>query len=112
MKRISSFIMSALIIFSLALSTGVCSFASETEKVGDLNADGKITVVDAKLVLKHVAGTQELDSSQLRMSDVNSDGRTTVADAKVILRVVAGIQKMPSLVVGSQGFDDDGYVEI
>lgn len=55
----------------------------------DVNADGKVTAVDARLALRFSAGVQKYTSDQKNRSDVNCDGSITAADARIILRIAA-----------------------
>lgn len=57
---------------------------------GDLNDDGRVTVGDATLTLRHVVGlpVQEFDE---RCADLTGDGHVTTADATHILRAVVGL---------------------
>lgn len=64
---------------------------SLSESIGDVNGDGKITAVDARMILQHVAGINKLDEHQLKLADVNSDNKISAVDARRILRIVAGI---------------------
>lgn len=59
--------------------------------LGDVNGDGKITVVDATLVQKRSAGIITLDESALLRADVNSKGGVNVVDATMIQKFVAGL---------------------
>lgn len=60
--------------------------------LGDINGDSKHSIVDAKLVLKAIAGTQKLDKEQTVAADLNKDGKVTLVDAKWILQSVAGLR--------------------
>lgn len=56
---------------------------------GDVNADGRITAADARLVLRFAAKLQKYTQLQEKKSDMNDDGRITSADARLILRISA-----------------------
>ena len=58
--------------------------------VGDINGDGKVQAIDARLVLQHVAGVKELSGSELARADVDGNGKVQAVDARRILRIVAG----------------------
>lgn len=62
--------------------------------LGDVNRDGYVTAIDARYVLRNVAGLIEFTSTQKLAGDVNKDGKITAVDARIILRVVAGLQKI------------------
>ncbi len=58
---------------------------------GDVNCDGQLKIVDAKLILKHVANIIVLTDDQLKIADNNNDGKISTVDAKRVLKVVAGL---------------------
>jgi hypothetical protein len=64
-----------------------------TYKLGDVNEDGKITAVDARVVLRQVAGLVELNSAQKLAADTNKDGEVSATDARLILQYVVGMVK-------------------
>lgn len=57
--------------------------------VGDVNGDGDISIVDAKLVLQSIAGTTLFTAPQKQAADVKADGKISIADAKAILKIIA-----------------------
>lgn len=61
-------------------------------KVGDVNGDGKVGAVDARLILQHVAKTRELSAAELARADIvgNGDG-VKATDARKVLQIVAGL---------------------
>ena len=65
---------------------------------GDADLSGRVSIIDAKLVLKYVAGTEELNDVQRDVADmgtadteykVGMDGRISTLDAKRILQKIA-----------------------
>lgn len=64
----------------------------QSYKLGDVDANGKITVGDAGYVLRQVVGdtTLKLSASQLLAADVDGNGKITVGDAGYILRFIVG----------------------
>ena len=54
----------------------------------DVNADGKISVIDARLALKAVVGSYALNKTQVLAADVNGDGKVSIADSRAILKSV------------------------
>lgn len=60
----------------------------------DVSQDGKISVVDAKMILQYLAGSRTLTDGQLAVADVNGDGKVSVVDAKWILQSVAGLREL------------------
>ncbi len=59
---------------------------------GDVNADGKVTSLDALLALSCSTGMSKLDSDAELRADVNGDGKVTSSDALVILNISTGIK--------------------
>ena len=73
--------------------------AKETEKIeklkelaGDVNGNGKIEAVDARMILQHVAKIRELSEAEAKRADVvgNGDG-VKATDARKVLQIVAGL---------------------
>lgn len=60
-------------------------------KLGDVDGDGNIAVMDATLIQRHLAHLEVLTDTQLSAADVNIDGFVTVMDATTIQRFVAKI---------------------
>ena len=58
---------------------------------GDVNLDGKISVVDAKQILKYIAGTKQFTDEEKIRADITCDGKINIVDAKKILQIVAGL---------------------
>ena len=52
---------------------------------GDVNGDGKVTLLDYGLVLAHVKRTKLLAGDMLERADVNGDGKVTLLDYGLIL---------------------------
>ncbi len=59
-------------------------------KLGDVNENGEITAVDARKILRYVAGLETLSEAQLLAADVNEDGSVGASDARMILQYVVG----------------------
>ncbi len=85
---------------STGLETRVCKncFAIETREIpalsslkGDANGDGKITAVDARMILQIAAGLSVETESAGDALDVNGDGKITGVDARLVLQIAAGI---------------------
>ena len=56
-----------------------------TYKKGDVNGDGKVTLIDYGLVLAHVKRTKLLTGEELQRADVNEDKKVTLIDYGLIL---------------------------
>ena len=57
---------------------------------GDVTGDGKVSAVDAALVLKATAGIYCATEEQLMNGDMNCDGVLSATDARIILKKIAG----------------------
>lgn len=81
------------IIISLVLCISFCStlvvYSSAAVK-GDLDGDGKVTTVDARLILKIAAGQIAPTQTQKTLGDMNSDGIISVSDARDALYEAIG----------------------
>ncbi len=62
-------------------------------EAGDVNCDGEVTAVDARVILQYVAGLIDEYDFYAFYADVNNDGEITALDARVILQQVAGLIK-------------------
>ncbi|MCL2513335.1 MAG: dockerin type I domain-containing protein [Oscillospiraceae bacterium] len=69
--------------------------SAEGYKIGDVNNDGVVDAMDARLVLRHTAKLETLAGSALKAADVNGDGAADASDARIILRAVAGLEALP-----------------
>ncbi len=58
-------------------------------ELGDADQSGKVSIVDARLVLQYIVGTATLTDAQKELADMDLNGKITVADAKLILQKVA-----------------------
>ena len=84
------------VMLAVILAVMAVPFTTSAATLGDVNDDGEITAVDARLVLQVVAGLQEeKDLKNPAGADLNGDGISAV-DARIILRIVAGLQDAPT----------------
>ena len=65
--------------------------ATKDYLLGDVNGDGKISVLDATLIQKYLAGLVTLSDTQKAAADVNNDGSVSVLDATLIQKYIAGL---------------------
>ena len=94
MKKLFSLVL-ALVMMITAIPFGsLVASAEETTELlmGDGNGDGKVTPVDARIVLQIAAGLVEPTDAQLITLNVNGDKGITPVDARKILRQVAGLE--------------------
>ncbi len=87
-------IIATLLALSMIMTMCIPAFAT-SKMFGDVNDDGKITAVDARVILQVVAGSKEETEFIKSNGDLNSDGKISAVDARIILQVVAGIKELP-----------------
>lgn len=61
----------------------------ELRPLGDVDGNIKLSVADAKLILKAISGSQTLSETQTASAEINGDGKVSLADAKLVLIGVA-----------------------
>ncbi len=73
-----------------------CTYCSDEKHVtvvpkpkfeqGDVNMDGNVNALDARLTLRYSAFLENLDEDQLILADINNDKKVNAIDARAILR--------------------------
>lgn len=58
---------------------------------GDVDGDGTVSILDATVIQKYLAGSVQLDDSRKAVGDVNGDGTISVTDATLIQKYIAGV---------------------
>lgn len=69
----------------------ITSFDINVYAIGDANSDGKLSVGDATLIQKYLAGMNELTDMQKAAAEVTGDQKLSVSDATKIQKYLAGI---------------------
>lgn len=57
--------------------------------IGDVNGDGKVNVMDKRIIFNHIAGTK-LTGYEFQVGDVNGDGTINIMDKRMIFNHIAG----------------------
>jgi hypothetical protein len=65
--------------------------ASSSYKLGDVNGDENVSVLDATLIQKYLVGSQTLTDEQKKAADVNFDGNISVVDSTLIQKYVVNL---------------------
>lgn len=55
---------------------------------GDVNADGKISTIDLRMICKHILETAPIEGLFLTAGDVNADGKTSTIDLRMIRKYI------------------------
>ncbi|MBQ6627041.1 MAG: dockerin type I repeat-containing protein, partial [Ruminococcus sp.] len=63
--------------------------------IGDVDGDGKVTIIDATFIQRHIAQLTTIPENRIACADTDKDGRITIIDATMIQRFIA--QLIPSL---------------
>lgn len=83
-------------------------YALTIQRLGDVDADGKITTTDARLCLRAAVQLDELTSAQLDAADSDKKSGVTTADARKILRLAVGLDASENMLVETTS--DWGFV--
>jgi len=74
-----------------------------TPTLGDVNADGKITIVDALILAQKYVGIDNPGFiAPIELGDTNNDGNINILDALVIARYYVGIISSLPFIIGSE----------
>lgn len=73
--------------------------ALKYEVLGDVNGDGQINGYDAMLILSHVAGNIQLNTSELRRANVDQNLSVNAIDARKVLQHLAGIEIIDNISI-------------
>lgn len=65
-----------------------------TGKLGDVNNDGKVNIIDARWLLQASSGSRTLNDAQKTVADVNGDGKVNIIDARWLLQIASGSRKL------------------
>lgn len=91
MKRLVNIIVILALLCSLAVSSAINVYAEESTLLGDINADGKLSVRDALSVLKVAANLETFDEEKQILADVDLNSQINSKDALLILKKSAGM---------------------
>ena len=80
----------AIISKRFASTEGVITiYGADSPLAGDCDGDGKVTVMDAVAVMRHVADIEQISPSCLVSADVDKIDGITIGDATTILKYIA-----------------------
>lgn len=92
---ILSIVILCILISSILVVSAINQNTNTTDeqqyKYGDVNLDGEVTISDATLTQKYLAGLELLSDEQLILADVNGDGEVTINDVTEIQKYLAGL---------------------
>ena len=79
------------------LTLGVVSSSALPAKLGDLDGDGRATVLDLVLLINHSRGSSLLTSDLAPFADLNYDGLYNQADIDLLMLSILGLVPLPDL---------------
>ncbi len=94
MTKFTKFISVMLAVVLMVMAIPFTTFAATK---GDVDGNGEISAVDARLILQVVAGLKkEADLKNAAGADVDGKNGVTAVDARVVLQIVAGLADAPT----------------
>lgn len=81
----------ALIISLLILMCSIIGTVAEESHMGDIDGNGKVDIIDATSIQRHIARIISLDEDILYFTDVDGDGDISVLDCTAVQRYIAKI---------------------
>ncbi len=63
--------------------------ASTTGLLGDVDGDGKVSIMDATVIQRHIAQLESIKEDRLPYADTDKDGKVSIIDATMIQRLIA-----------------------
>lgn len=90
-KLLQSIVLMGLIVCTVMTSLTTVFATSDTNLLGDVNVDGKVSVRDATAIQKHIARIITFSDNQLSIADVNGDNKINISDATCIQKFVANL---------------------
>lgn len=94
MKKFTKIISVILAVVLVIMAVPFTSFAATK---GDVDGNGEISAVDARLILQVVAGLKkEADLKNAAGADVDGKSGITAVDARIVLQIVAGLVDAPT----------------
>jgi Ca2+-binding EF-hand superfamily protein len=57
---------------------------------GDINNDGKLSVIDMLTIFRYKSGEISLNTEEIQRADTDNDGSVTIADALMIQKHITG----------------------
>ncbi|MDO4847825.1 MAG: dockerin type I repeat-containing protein [Clostridiaceae bacterium] len=80
---------------------------NENLEKGDADVSGRVSIIDAKLVLKHIVKTETITGLGFELADMDENGDLNLVDAKAILQKIA--DDAAAAAGGSTSGDTSGY---
>ena len=69
------------------------------DKIGDVNGDGVVDILDATEIQKYAAESADFTTEQFELGDINKDGYCDVIDALLVQKSVIGAYELPQNII-------------
>ncbi len=69
------------------------------DKLGDVNGDGAVDILDATEIQKYAAESTDFTDEQFELGDINKDGYCDVIDALLVQKSVIGVYEIPQNII-------------
>ena len=69
------------------------------DKIGDVNGDGVVDILDATEIQKYAAESTDFTDEQFELGDINKDGYCDVIDALLVQKSVIGAYELPQNII-------------
>lgn len=69
------------------------------DKIGDVNGDGVVDILDATEIQKYAAESTDFTDEQFELGDINKDGYCDVIDALLVQKSVIGAYEIPQNII-------------
>lgn len=78
------------------IKNGKTAYSSEAKHypLGDVNADGKVSALDARTILRAAVGLEAIDLVSLPYANADYDEKISASDARYALRAAVGLEKI------------------
>ena len=87
MKKVIALVLAVIIILS---ATMMIPSAATKKYKGDMDGNGDVTAIDARIALQIAVGSRNPTMEQSAAGDMNGKGGITSIDARMILQVAVG----------------------
>lgn len=75
----------------ITLSSSICVEAEDSYKLGDVNQDGQISIIDAVRMQCYILGNHNGDDDFIGVADVDGDKKVNIIDVVYVLRHIINI---------------------
>ncbi len=75
----------------ITLSSSICVIAEDSYKLGDVNQDGRVSVIDAVHIQCYILENYDVDDSFTGSADVDGDKKVSIIDVIYVLRHIINI---------------------